>query len=488
MIFFRKTLIVVIVIVFLSACSSSGSDNPENSSSEPTKIRLNSAAFEDEALYQCASESGARYFEDIIDLDCSSPINSFKGLEKANNLQSISISVFGSDISSLAELTSLQSITIYECDNTIAPDISNLRFLPNLVSFSIASDIFSDLSPFAAFSNLRSLTIEGGCKGPSIVSDLSVIPLIQNLEYFKLDSYMVSDLMPLKDALKLTTLDLSIDNGILVLNGNPVVSSLSDINPLAFLTNLKSLRLGSMGAIDKITDISALSSLVNLETLVLINLPMTDISPLSSLVNLKSLALTGAIEVTDLSPIENLSMLEELSISGNILLTNERTKFTNIDALIGLPNLRMLNLSDTLITDFSPLSNLGSLESFRSRYNNISNISFVTDLKNLNYLEFSYNNIGDISPIANLTNLTGLNFTGNNISDISAISNLNNLDNLQLNNNNLTDISVFYSFEPGQLKIVYLSGNVNINCVQVNELKEMNILPAGLSLRGLCMN
>ena len=485
---FREKGIVVLTIFFITACSSSNPDNSVDTSSESAKIRLNSAAFEDEALYQCVTNSGARYFEDIIDLDCSSPINSFKGLEKANNLQSISISVFGNDISSLAEVTSLQSISIYECDNTIAPNITNLRFLPNLVNFSIASDIFSDLDQFAEFSNLSSLTVEGGCKGPSIVSDLSVIPLIQNLEYFKLDSYMVSDLMPLKDAMKLTTLELSIDNGILVSNGNPIVSSLSDINPLASLTNLKSLRLGSLGAIDKITDISALSSLVNLETLVLINLPMTDITALSSLVSLKSLALTGAIEVTDLSPIENLLMLEELSISGNMLVTNERAKFINIDALTGLPNLRILNLSDTLITDFSPLSNLGSLESFRSRYNNISNISFVTDLNNLKYLEFSYNNIEDISPIANLTNLTGLNFTGNNISDISTISNLNNLDNLELNNNNLTDISVFYSFEPGQLKIVYLSGNVNINCVQVNELKEMNILPAGLSLRGLCVN
>ena len=126
--------------------------------------------------------------------------------------------------------------------------------------------------------------------------------------------------------------------------------ALTDISPLAELTNLKRLTLGS----HRLTDISPLAKLVKLEELSLDNNQITNLGPLARLKQLKSLHLgnQGALLthrasnseraeasrhiLKDISPLVGLRKLEELILDGN--------NITNINALAGLTQLRELSL------------------------------------------------------------------------------------------------------------------------------------------------
>ena len=89
-------------------------------------------------------------------------------------------------------------------------------------------------------------------------------------------------------------------------------NAITDISPLAGLTNLTHLYLGE----NAITDISPLAALTNLTDLVLYENTITDISPLSGLINLTDLYLRGN-SITDVSPLEGLINLTELYLTGN---------------------------------------------------------------------------------------------------------------------------------------------------------------------------
>ncbi|WP_089718941.1 leucine-rich repeat domain-containing protein, partial [Candidatus Entotheonella palauensis] len=100
----------------------------------------------------------------------------------------------------------------------------------------------------------------------------------------------------------------------------------TDLAPLATLTNLTSLDLGST----KVNDVSPLAALINLTSLDLGSTNVRDVSPLAALINLKSLDL-GSTKVNDVSP------------------------------LAALTNLTLLSLGFTNVSDVSPLAALTNL-------------------------------------------------------------------------------------------------------------------------------
>ena len=114
----------------------------------------------------------------------------------------------------------------------------------------------------------------------------------------------VNDLTGLEHATNLTRLDLDseyVEGGGRGINSN----SVSDLSPLAGLTNLTWLRLRN----NSISDISALAGLTNLTWLNLGgNLMISDISVLSDLTNLTSLYLYGN-SISDISALASLTNL-----------------------------------------------------------------------------------------------------------------------------------------------------------------------------------
>lgn len=140
--------------------------------------------------------------------------------------------------------------------------------------------------------------------------------------------------------------------------------------------------------------------------------PITDITPLANLTNLKEINIKFA-NVKNLEPLKNLKNLEKLDLTS----TNNAGDFS---VLSNLTNLKELNLSQNNITVITDISKLTKLEKLTLSYNQITDISILTNLTNLKYLDLSsqwnnttYKTISDIKPLYNLSNLEYLNLKTN---------------------------------------------------------------------------
>ena len=254
---------------------------------------------------------------------------------------------------------------------------------------------------------------------------------------FLTNSNSISDISPLAGLTNLTTLDLwgnSISDISIVagLNNltelNLALNSISDISPLAGLNQLTELNLWD----NSISDISLLAGLTNLTELNLQVNSISDISPLISLTNLIELDLS-VNPISDFSPLASLTNLIELDLSFNSI--------SDISPLAGLTNLTTLSLLSTSISDISAIAKLTNLIELDLSFNSISDISPLAGLTNLTKLDLWHISISDISPLAGLTNLTTLILWSNSISDISAVAHLTNLTVLHLWDNSISDLS-----------------------------------------------
>lgn len=187
--------------------------------------------------------------------------------------------------------------------------------------------------------------------------------------------------------------------------------NISDITPLAHLTNLEHLILSKNG----ISNISPLSNMPYLISLSLGRNQIVDISPLSELTNLQMLWL-NANQIVDITPLSGLTKLEHLYMWGN--------QIVDITPLSGLINLQRLWLHDNEIVDITPLSGLTNLVRLNIGSNNITDIRPLEGLVKLQKLEINNNNISDVTPLARLNWLIELWISDNNIEDLTIISHL----------------------------------------------------------------
>ena len=131
----------------------------------------------------------------------------------------------------------------------------------------------------------------------------------------------------------------------------------------------------------------------------LIGLGISDLSPLAALTNLRKLSLHQN-QISDLSPLSALTNLTILLLYGN--------KISDLSPLATLTNLTQLDLDLNQIRDLSPLSALTNLKNLELRNNQISDLSPLAALTNLTWLALSNNQIRDLSPLAALTKLRTL--------------------------------------------------------------------------------
>ncbi len=212
----------------------------------------------------------------------------------------------------------------------------------------------------------------------------------------------------------------------------------------AYSTALTELKLADQGLTD--ADIQDLGQLKNLQVLSLEDNPgITDLSPLAGLTELTALNLMGT-GATDLTPISGLTGLEELDLANPDL--------ADLSPLAGLTGLKILYLDDgnmvsSAITDLSPLAGLTDLEGLyipaKSNYtdfsplagmvhlkelimmgsqsdgtNSIDSLDFLTNLKDLERLRISVRSC-DLSPIAGLTSLKEIRMNGDLYADSTAV-------------------------------------------------------------------
>jgi len=171
-----------------------------------------------------------------------------------------------------------------------------------------------------------------------------------------------------------------------------------ELLPVEAFTNLTSLDISNCHLID----IDPLAELTNLTSLKLVdNLIAFGIEPLTNLTQLVSLrlALSGLTHINELAELKN---LEKLDLSYGFELTN-------IDGLVSLKKLTWLSLEECIeLTDLTPLSELTAL-----KYLDLSNCRCITD----------------VSPLAELNQLEFVDLTGcDSLTDFSALAGLINCD------------------------------------------------------------
>ena len=249
------------------------------------------------------------------------------------------------------------------------------------------------------------------------------------LAEFEAENAAINDLTGLEFAANLERLELGHKR---VGNTDVNSNSISDISPLAGLTNLERLDLEK----NSISDISVLAGLTNLTWLNLAYNPISDISPLAGLTNLTELTLSNN-SISDISPLAGLTNLTWLNLTYNPI--------SDISPLTGLTRLTSLSLENHPLSDLSPLAGLTNLTELNLERSSLSDLSFLAGLTNLRQLDLHKNLISDISPLTGLTNLTWLNLHRNLISDLSPLvanTGLGDGDWIRVFENPLNDTSI----------------------------------------------
>lgn len=148
-------------------------------------------------------------------------------------------------------------------------------------------------------------------------------------------------------------------------------NNFTDIEPLVYFTQIKSLNLDST----PVADIKPLAGMLRLKYLDLSNTQVCDLEPLRGLSSLQTLLLTNA-KVRDIKPIEILTNLQHLSLTRNIIIDANplralinleklylnATGITDLRVLLHLPLLQMLYIACNPIEDVKDLANLLSLK------------------------------------------------------------------------------------------------------------------------------
>ena len=147
---------------------------------------------------------------------------------------------------------------------------------------------------------------------------------------------------------------------------------------------------------------------------------------------LRSLDLDNT-RIIDFSPLTGLTGLTTLSLS--------HTRITDLSPLTGLTGLTGLFLDNTQISDLSPLSALTGLTTLSLGHTQISDLSPLSALTGLTRLYLSHTQITDLSPLTALTGLTELTLNNTQISDLSPLSGLTGLTRLSLIDTQISDLS-----------------------------------------------
>ena len=219
---------------------------------------------------------------------------------------------------------------------------------------------------------------------------------------------------------KLKKLDLSANN----ISGT--VPNLNNLNNLNYLNLSENVFSG---------DISNIIQSASLQSLLLgkNNFNLASSNFLSGLISLEDLDLSNLNLTTIPAEIASLSQLKNLNLSNNLI--------SDFSILNGLTSLQEINISNNKLTGLpSEIASLTSLKSLNASSNSITQINNLQNLQNLEWLSLENNSLNEIpTGILNLRNLVHLNLGRNQISaGFNSLTSLKNLEQLWLNHNNIS--------------------------------------------------
>ena len=337
----------------------------------------------------------------VLDLGGAHEISDISPLAGLTNLTSLSVWRWGErgDLSDISVVANFPHLTYLYLGGYQISDISVLASLTNLTTLNLSDNNISDISPLAGLTNLTRLYIVG-----NNISDISALAGLVNLTEIRLDRNPIADTSALCLLIAQNPnlfVDIEIEGCVDIPDPNlraAVETALgkaagdiitvadmetltqfsergrriSDLTGLEFATNL-TLILNLRD--NNISDISPLANLTNLEVLLLEGNKISDISPLSGLTNLKTLDL-GDNAISDLSPLANLTNLKTLRLRNNVI--------SDIASLVGLTNLAYLWLDGNAISNISAVAELTNLTELYLAGNPIENASALCPLLDQN--------------------------------------------------------------------------------------------------------
>lgn len=150
-----------------------------------------------------------------------------------------------------------------------------------------------------------------------------------------------------------------------------------------------------------------------------------------ALESLRSLDLSNT-QVSDLSPLAGMTAL------GTLLLDN--TQVSDLSPLAGMTGLESLRFSRTKVSDLSPIAGLTRLRSLWLSSTQVSDLSWIGGLTGLRTLTCDHTHIRDLSPLAGLIRLDWLSLDGTQVDNLSPLARLTDLETLMLMGTQVNDL------------------------------------------------
>lgn len=216
-----------------------------------------------------------------------------------------------------------------------------------------------------------------------------------------------------------------------IIDGRSENGDIADLSLLAHMPNLEELYLCRQA----LRDVSALEGL-HLTTLALNENQISDLSPMASLTELETLYLNG-IPAADYGPLAGLTQLRKLSLGG------ARSRVGEVDSLVFLEplELRKLSLGWLKVRDGSwrPLSGQKALDFLELCDPTAEAMEAVRALSGLRELRLCDYALGDLTPLDGLSGLDSL--VVYDLESLEGVQALSRLRELRVANSGLWDLS-----------------------------------------------
>ncbi|TRX55906.1 leucine-rich repeat domain-containing protein [Thalassomonas sp. M1454] len=225
------------------------------------------------------------------------------------------VSFYDNNIVDISPLANLVAFTSLDLHGNKIKNLNPLSSLTSLQTLNLSDNDINSLAGIEALTELTSLSLN-----INPITDFSALSSLTKLEALNLSETGVSDLSIIEASTALTYLDVS-NNTIVETEVDPqtqeetvtVISSLTDVSPLAVHTNLTTL-LANNNTID---NFNSLNTLINLQRLNLSANEIVEVSAVASMAALERLYL-NANNISDLTDLLEATTLPlTLHIAGN---------------------------------------------------------------------------------------------------------------------------------------------------------------------------
>ncbi len=401
-----------------------------------------------------------------VDISNQAVFTDIEPLSKLTELRSVNLS--GNpidDLTPIRNLTRLESILI---DGTAVTRLDPLRHSVSLKFLDASNTAISDLSLIPSFTSLERLYLSN-----TNITGLDALAGLNSLRDLKVNGTLILSLAPLENIQNLNILDIS----------NTMIYQLEDVSKLKLLKSF-------FADNTKIADLEPLASLNDLQYLFIEGTNITNIQMLANLPSLKRiycdrtkikreqankfmqdnpdvLVIYESQTLTDwwatlpqiwkdifreIVPLSDEPTREELHEVANIsrIAINGRIEIFDLTPLNQLPRLRILNASNTGISNIEALRENIELTELDISSTGVSDISVLAGHRSIETLNFSHTTVESILPLGTAQRLKYVDMDHTPVKSLKPFNSLNNLETVLCDNTriNRSEISGVYESNP----------------------------------------